>query len=414
MTPFSRVQVEGVTRNHSPPDLINYLTTRTGAEIVQIMQGMQDPKAQAALTAALLYAPSPVSGRATVPEKAKKALNAFVGFRCYYINIPPFKEVPMKKLSQPMGTLWDSDPNKSKWSLMTKAWSIMRDQMGKDNVPLDVFFGHACPYLNIPPPHVYLQQLGWDLDIDQHGTPTLKQGQPFTTQPLASGFADEAHSVEDIIRYCQSMGYAQDFVLGSNPTSATFLGHSNALKSRTVIMKKQTASSAQAAKRRVAERNERQAKRQVAHQTGMAAGLQILDVNAPVTEGMHGTANDGENNACAQQLAFPTITKEFNFAAGIEMFQFTWQSSQETDKQQPSADEQIYENIRNFAEKVTSMSESNTNSMQRPGGMEPGPSGSNDGGNFFDLPSEEIEEALTAFREGADTDTTLPSFNDFP
>ncbi|CAN9280096.1 unnamed protein product [Alternaria alternata] len=78
--------------------------------------------------------------RFVAPEKAKKALNAFVGFRCYYISIPHFKSWPMKKLSNLIGLLWETDPNKSLWSLMTKAWSAIRDQIGKDRAPLDQFF----------------------------------------------------------------------------------------------------------------------------------------------------------------------------------------------------------------------------------------------------------------------------------
>jgi hypothetical protein len=78
MAAMSSLRLDGGT------DFFTYLTTRTGAEMVQLVQGMEDPKAQAALTAALLFAPSPVSGRATLPAKAKKALNAFVGFRCMF------------------------------------------------------------------------------------------------------------------------------------------------------------------------------------------------------------------------------------------------------------------------------------------------------------------------------------------
>lgn len=54
--------------------------------MVYLLQNMQDPKARAVLTNTLLLAPPPVvstrATSATVSEKTKKALNAFVGFRC--------------------------------------------------------------------------------------------------------------------------------------------------------------------------------------------------------------------------------------------------------------------------------------------------------------------------------------------
>lgn len=72
------------------PEILNFLANRTGGEMVQLLQSMRDPSAQAALTAALLFSPAPSTSRATAPEKvsvknaekSKKALNAFVGFRC--------------------------------------------------------------------------------------------------------------------------------------------------------------------------------------------------------------------------------------------------------------------------------------------------------------------------------------------
>ncbi|KAF1966919.1 mating-type protein MAT alpha 1, partial [Bimuria novae-zelandiae CBS 107.79] len=225
MAIFSQPCLEGDTQPPNPLEIQNHLATRTGAQMVQLMQSMQDPYAQAALATALLVAPPAASGCASVLRKVKKPLNAFVGFRCYYIKIPDFKNKgwQMKELSQPIGTIWESDPNKSKWSLMTKAWSTIRDQIGKNRAPLDEFFGYACPFLNIPSPEQYLNQFGWTLQTDQLNLPKLVRRPGASTQV---GAVDEAHSVEDVIRHCQSMGYAQGFILAPNSTSSTFLGHS--------------------------------------------------------------------------------------------------------------------------------------------------------------------------------------------
>lgn len=84
----SSLQVNNMlTRAPTMPEIGNFLVTRSGKEMLQLMQSMRDPCAQAALTTALLLAPPATSGKVTTPEKAKKALNAFVGFRCKFPSL---------------------------------------------------------------------------------------------------------------------------------------------------------------------------------------------------------------------------------------------------------------------------------------------------------------------------------------
>jgi hypothetical protein len=172
----------------------------------------------------------------------------------------------MKKLSNLVGQLWEKDPNKSIWSLLAKAWSTMRDQIGKDNVPLDHFFHIICPYLNIPSPDTYLELQGWNLEINAEGSPTLSRDPD--SESIASpsaGFIDTTLSVEDIISVCQTMGYAQDYVPGPNTTSPTFLARS-------------TRGSVQDL--RVAARNKRREKRKTARESSAAMALRQEVENA--------------------------------------------------------------------------------------------------------------------------------------
>ncbi|ORY11533.1 mating-type protein MAT alpha 1-domain-containing protein [Clohesyomyces aquaticus] len=248
-----------VRRDPTDAEIARFLSTRTAAQMLQLVQGMSDPRAQATLTTRLLFAPPPPpdSGRMTTPEKAKKALNAFVGFRCYCVLIPAFKPWPMKTLSNPIGLLWEDNPNKPLWTLMTKAWSIIRDQIGKDKAPLDMFFRTMCPYLSIPPPETYLEHMGWKLVANAEGAPSLSREHTPDPDTLDVGVAATALSVEDIIKYCQSMGYAQEYIFDTNLTSSTFLGH--------------TPSTAGG---RGAARNKRRAKRQTARDPAFSTTLQ--------------------------------------------------------------------------------------------------------------------------------------------
>nr|AAR04454.1 DNA binding protein with alpha box domain [Stemphylium trifolii] len=264
-----------LVRDPTGAEIAKFLATRTGAQMVQLMRCIKEPAAQAAFTAKLLLAPPAVSGRSTAPEKARKALNAFVGFRCYYITIPMFKQWPMKKLSNLIGLLWEADPNKSLWSLMTKAWSTIRDQIGKDQAPLDQFFNLICPHLDLPNPASYLEIHGWILTVDKEGDPTISRNTGSESASIGAGRADVALSVEDIITYVQSMGYAHRFVPNINTTSPTFLGQSvNSSFEKNTSAIAATQGSAPVVQGRVLARNKRRAKRQTARDTGYRANLE--------------------------------------------------------------------------------------------------------------------------------------------
>jgi hypothetical protein len=203
----------------------------------------------------------------------------------YYIPIPIFKPWPMKKLSNPMGVMWESDPNKSLWSLMAKAWSIIRDQIGKDKAPLDQFFQIICPYLNIPSPEAYLERHGWELVIGADGSPTLSRNFAPSSDLCGAGIVNMALSVEDIIIYCQSMGYAQEYTPQSTTDSPTFLAHPHGhaiANSSTLGLQMQTADPVHT--HRVAARNKRRTKRQNAKNTGVVPMLQQQIIDAHTTE----------------------------------------------------------------------------------------------------------------------------------
>jgi len=74
--------LRAIVRDPTSAEIAHFLSTRSGAQMVQLVRAIREPAAQAALTASLLNLPPAVVGRSTTPEKAKKALNAFVGFRC--------------------------------------------------------------------------------------------------------------------------------------------------------------------------------------------------------------------------------------------------------------------------------------------------------------------------------------------
>nr|ADE44127.1 MAT1 [Alternaria brassicicola]ADE44128.1 MAT1 [Alternaria brassicicola]BAJ10491.1 mating type protein MAT1-1-1 [Alternaria brassicicola]BAJ10492.1 mating type protein MAT1-1-1 [Alternaria brassicicola] len=275
--------VARLLRNPAEAEVDRFLQTRSGKQMVQLFRLIPEPAAQAALTARLLLlAPPVMSGRRFIaPEKAKKALNAFVGFRCYYISIPQFKSWPMKKLSNLIGLLWEADPNKSLWSLMAKAWSTIRDQIGKDKAPLDQFFSLICTHLKMPTPESYLAVLGWSVSVNEEGDPTISRDGSTRSACVGTGLLDIALSVEDIIAYVQSMGYASTYVANANTASLTFLGHSvNPTAEKSNLVLAGTPTVASTTDRRTTARNKRRAKRDFARATGLRADLEQDILNA--------------------------------------------------------------------------------------------------------------------------------------
>lgn len=132
----------------------------------------------------------------------------------------------------------------------------------------------------MPSQETYLECHGWALTIDKEGAPSLSLDTTF--QPISVGDAHLSLSVEDIISYCQSMGYAQAYVADPNATSPTFLSQSVVQGPGQTRQVKGASQNANAIHdTRVLARNKRRAKRQTAKNTGVVRTLnaQIADAH---------------------------------------------------------------------------------------------------------------------------------------
>jgi hypothetical protein len=69
--------------------------------------------------------------------------------------------------------LWHKDPFRNRWALIAKVYSFIRDEIGKDKVPLSQFLGLCCPLMNIIEPSNYLSALGWNVENDDSGSQQL-------------------------------------------------------------------------------------------------------------------------------------------------------------------------------------------------------------------------------------------------
>lgn len=64
--------------------------------------------------------------------------------------------------------LWKHDLFGAKWSILAKAYSILRGDRDKEEVSLDIYLSHSAPLIGIISPDVYLSVMGWELG-EPHG-----------------------------------------------------------------------------------------------------------------------------------------------------------------------------------------------------------------------------------------------------
>ena len=138
----------------------------------------------------------------------------------------------MKDVSKIVGTMWNHDPQKSTWALLSKTWSILRDQIGKENAPLPVFLDIVAPLLNIIPRERYMTTLGWSFFIDENNKPVVVRSFVPAKDYLDNIAGAPMVSIQDIIAHCQSVGFALEFQLNADVNSTTLTVEKSAARSQ--------------------------------------------------------------------------------------------------------------------------------------------------------------------------------------
>lgn len=102
-----------------------------------------------------------------------------------------------------MGKVWQQEPFKAKWAIIAKAYSVLRDGLGKDNAPLDKFFEISCSFMDIIEPAQYFVTMGWEIIIAEDGEPFMQRNE----KPLNPVFYIRGSSVNDVIIHCHIKKY---------------------------------------------------------------------------------------------------------------------------------------------------------------------------------------------------------------
>ncbi|KAL8889932.1 MAG: hypothetical protein Q9215_002857 [Flavoplaca cf. flavocitrina] len=146
--------------------------------------------------------------------KATRSVNSFMMFRCQYAVI--FEAFQQKVISTYIVFLWQHDPFKAKWALLAKAYSVIRDHIGKEHAPLDAFLSLVANFVGIIGPHSYLSDMGWEISVDELGNVSLEKND---TTDVDVGMLSTNISVEDIIAYASAHGYVAMGLINKGPIS---------------------------------------------------------------------------------------------------------------------------------------------------------------------------------------------------
>lgn len=140
---------------------------------------------------------------ANITRAAKRPLNSFMAFRAYYKDA--LKPLQQKDISPLLHQLWVDERFKAKWAIVAKAYSVIRDSIGKVNVPLDKFFAIAIDHVGIINVDQYLLCMGY-------AKPTAN-AKVLTRlfHPTVSDFPNYIRttnvSVDDLVDYCKKTGH---------------------------------------------------------------------------------------------------------------------------------------------------------------------------------------------------------------
>jgi len=127
-----------------------------------------------------------------------------------------FTHLQQKDISGFLTFLWQTDPFKAKWSILAKAYSVIRDHEGKEKAPLDGFLSINANFIGIIDPGSYLVMLGWQIAADGDGQIVLRREFEVNVNSLDVHLLTTNASVNDVV--CNS--YLHGYIVGGRPAVA--------------------------------------------------------------------------------------------------------------------------------------------------------------------------------------------------
>ena len=200
------------------PTLLHLLSQMTPQQIATVLQNAQNELASNTVSK-ITKSNKKVkkSNAVTTLNKATRPLNSWIAYRSmkshfpqssyadtkagYYSSI--FSALQQKEISGLMKHMWEADPFKAKWAILAKAYSMIRDEQGKSNTPLDDFLALSVPKINIIKPTHYLDAIGWKIAHGEEGQISMQ----LSGKVIDLDFLTTDVSVNDLIRNAYRVGF---------------------------------------------------------------------------------------------------------------------------------------------------------------------------------------------------------------
>ncbi|RDW63860.1 hypothetical protein BP5796_10362 [Coleophoma crateriformis] len=146
-----------------------------------------------------------------LPEK-KRPLNSWMAFRTFYARI--FRKTQQKAASSYLTVLWSRDPFKAKWAIVAKAYSSIRDLVGKHNARLDRYLSIVVPAIGIIGAEDYLRTLNWSITATADGSMSLVQTKALNLELLPLIITRTSMTEIEIFNLCAERQYVTRFDSG--------------------------------------------------------------------------------------------------------------------------------------------------------------------------------------------------------
>lgn len=114
-----------------------------------------------------------------------------------------FSTYQQKEISGYLKEMWNVEPLKGKWAMLARAYTQIRDVIGKSNAPLYTFLLINAPLIEIIEPDEYMATLGWTLTLNAEGQRVLVQEE----KNLEDSLFTTTLSVNDLITHSYQQGY---------------------------------------------------------------------------------------------------------------------------------------------------------------------------------------------------------------
>ncbi|PSK34831.1 hypothetical protein B9Z65_1414 [Elsinoe australis] len=136
-------------------------------------------------------------------NKSARPLNSWMAFRSFYS--PIFKSFQQKDISGYVKDLWAADQYKAKWTIIAKSYSVIRERVTKDKLPLDVFLNVVAPHAGALARESYLSIMGWYL-VDIDGVKTLKRAFVPSPEMIPESYQTTMVSPQQLVTFCVRQG----------------------------------------------------------------------------------------------------------------------------------------------------------------------------------------------------------------